>query len=102
MAEIQIERKRRGNGWRWLVLVLVLALLAVGAWYFLTNRTQTGAANPATETTPPTYTDPTPPAPGEPEYRTPERPSTDEGAVEGAPPVDDRSSSAPSPRQVAA
>jgi hypothetical protein len=43
MAEIKVEPKRGGLGWLW--AIIVIALLAVAAWYFLT---QTGT--PATTT----------------------------------------------------
>ena len=36
MAEIRVEREKRGLGWLWALLALLL--LALAAWWFLTQR----------------------------------------------------------------
>ena len=49
MAEIRVEREKRGLGWLWALLALLL--LALAAWWFLTQRPESNPA-PADTTAP--------------------------------------------------
>jgi len=49
MAEIRVEREKRGLGWLWALLALLL--LALAAWWFLTQRPDSNPA-PADTTAP--------------------------------------------------
>jgi hypothetical protein len=49
MAEIRVEREKRGLGWLWALLALLL--LALAAWWFLTQRQESNPA-PADTTSP--------------------------------------------------
>ena len=49
MAEIRVEREKRGLGWLWALLALLL--LALAAWWFLTQRPDSNTA-PADTTAP--------------------------------------------------
>ena len=49
MAEIRVEKEKRGLGWLWALLVLLL--LALLAWWFLTQRPESNPA-PADTTAP--------------------------------------------------
>ena len=42
MAEIRVEREKRGLGWLWALLALLL--LALAAWWFLTQRPESTPA----------------------------------------------------------
>ena len=49
MAEIRVEKEKRGLGWLWALLALLL--LALAAWWFLTQRPDSNPA-PADTTAP--------------------------------------------------
>ena len=49
MAEIRVEKEKRGLGWLWALLALLL--LALAAWWFLTQRPESNPA-PADTTAP--------------------------------------------------